>query len=1042
MTERFVQLHLLLARHRGKIFLALLVFGVLAVGWGRRLKLNEDFTDVLPMSSPGIAEQVKALRHIHQTEQLYVDVAVAAPNSDQLTEAANRMSAALRDVPQLSGVRGEINLAAWRAAYTGLQPQLPWLMDADDLRELEPKLTTAALEKRLAWFKAAMIQPQGMIYKEVARRDPAGISDTVAVKLKALQAGSDAHLAGGYITSTNDCHALITATPAFRSSETGRSAALVAAVLQAARSVEAGFPAGTVKVSVTGAHRSALDNATLIRRDTTRTSAIATVAIAILIMAACRRRWLALLALLPVLFGAMGAVLAFLVAGSLVSAVALGCGSMLIGVAVDYGIYIVYLLDDAPPATREKLARTVASLFPALTFGALTTMAAFFVMFLSPVSGHRQLGWFGAVGVGLAALFALFVLPVFIPVQTTATAQPLPLTTLLQRFFDWRERNTRRILAGLLAGSLVCAWGACRVQFDGDLARLNGVTAETRQDEETIRQNWGQALSLTTIVVEGTSRDQARAKNEQVLAVLKQLSAQKAIAGFSSIAPLQPSAPTRAAHAQAWGAFWTPARWLALSNSLAAAGMKSGFCAEVFTPFLNQLAAPATNDVTNPEWEKLTADFWTERDGRVYVTTMVKVATEQFAALRTAVQAVVPDAMLLNKTALAGEITRIARHALPVFALLVAAVNALLLFLLLGRLELVLATLLPMAAGIFWTLGTLGLLGLPVDVANFVFVIFVVGVGGDYSLFLVLSELEPWRGRSHRLAATGGAVTMCALTAWLGTGVLVLARHPALFSVGLTALLGISYSLLATLLLVPPAIRWLARRNLHCPPIANPTPAQIRRAVSRLYRFQGPYVSQFAWWKMRADPLFAAVAQAVPLQAEILDLGCGYGLLAHWLTRYHPQRRVQGLDFDARKIQVAQATMPGNPRVDFAACELVEGGDFPRCDVVLLCDVLHYFPLELKAVLLQKTCQALRPGGRLILRDALAQADSAHRAVARSERWAVWLGQNRTRHGLHFADEKTHLTLLREAGFAEVKITVEGGLASNVLLMAIKPVNE
>jgi hypothetical protein len=36
---------------------------------------------------------------------------------------------------------------------------------------------------------------------------------------------------------------------------------------------------------------------------------------------------------------------------------------------------------------------------------------------------------------------------------------------------------------------------------------------------------------------------------------------------------------------------------------------------------------------------------------------------------------------------------------------------------------------------------------------------------------------------------------MCALTALLGTGVLVLAHHPALFSVGLTALLGISFSL-------------------------------------------------------------------------------------------------------------------------------------------------------------------------------------------------------------------------------------------------------
>jgi predicted RND superfamily exporter protein len=84
-----------------------------------------------------------------------------------------------------------------------------------------------------------------------------------------------------------------------------------------------------------------------------------------------------------------------------------------------------------------------------------------------------------------------------------------------------------------------------------------------------------------------------------------------------------------------------------------------------------------------------------------------------------------------------------------VFGLLVAALNAFLIFLLLGRIELVLVTLLPMAAGIFWTLGTLGLSGLPIDVANFVFVIFVVGVGGDYSLFLVLSELEPLRGHAR-----------------------------------------------------------------------------------------------------------------------------------------------------------------------------------------------------------------------------------------------------------------------------------------------------
>ena len=1043
MADRFVQLHLFLARHRGAVLLGFVLFAAVAVWLGQRLKLNEDFSDVLPMSSPAIAEQVEALKHLRQAEMLYVDVAVAHPQAEQLSAAAAQMAAALRTVPQLVDVRGEIDLAGLGAAYAELPAQLPGLLNSNELRALEPRLAPAALEKRLAWLRQAMMQPQGLMFAPVAQADPVGLSDAVGKQLRALQAGAgDARLAGGYITSADGCHVLLTATPGFRSSETGKSAGLIAAVLHAARLVEAQFPPGAVSIAVTGAHRSALDNATLIRRDTTRTSVVATVAIAVLIVVASRRRGLALLALVPVLFGALGAVTVFYLTGDRVSAVALGCGSMLIGVAVDYGIYLVYQLDDAPPATREELARTVASLAPAVTFGALTTMAAFFVMFLSPVSGHRQLGGFGALGVGLAAAFALFILPVFTPVQAAAVWRPLPLTTLLQRWAAWRAGHTRLILAVLALLTLAGVIGVSRLKFDGDLARLNGVTVGTRQDEAAIRKTWGQALSLTTILVDGATRDEALAKNERVLGALEPLRDGNVVASFSSVAPLLPSAATRAANVRAWQDFWTPDRRSDVRDALAAAGAHLDFRAGAFDSFLANLAAlkAAPSAAAGAALDRLTADFWNERDGRFYVTTLVKVADpEKFRQLRAAVKAAVPDARLLNKAALSEDITRIARRALPWFAVLVTALNAVLLFLLLGRLELVLVTLLPMAAGIFWTLGTLGLLGLPVDAANFVFVIFVFGVGGDYSLFLVLSELEPLRGRPGRTAAAGGAVTMCALTALLGTGVLVLARHPALFSVGLTALLGISFSLLATLLLVPLSVRWLAEGKARRHAIARPTAAQTRRAVSRLYHFQGPYVAQFAYWKMKTDPLFGAVDAAVPPRGEILDLGCGYGLVAHWLTWFHPERRVRGLDFDVAKIRVAQATASANAQVSFELVELLAPAELPPCDCVLLCDVLHYFPTALKAELLRKIFAALRPGGRLIIRDALAGKNTGHRMVARMERWAVWLGQNRTRHGLHFETEQAHWVLLREAGFTKIGVAGNSGHGSNVRLVAEKP---
>ena len=160
--------------------------------------------------------------------------------------------------------------------------------------------------------------------------------------------------------------------------------------------------------------------------------------------------------------------------------------------------------------------------------------------------------------------------------------------------------------------------------------------------------------------------------------------------------------------------------------------------------------------------------------------------------------------------------------------------------------------------------------------------------------------------------------------------------------------------------------------------------------------------------------------------------------MAHWLTLSTPERRVRGVDFDAEKIRVAQVTARANSQVSFERRDILEWPEYPACDCVLLCDVLHYFPRELKAEVLRKILAALRPVGCLIIRDAMAEENSGHRAVARAEKWAVRLGQNRTRHGLHFEDEKTHLALLREAGFVKVEIRAESGLGSNRLLVAIK----
>jgi hypothetical protein len=99
-------------------------------------------------------------------------------------------------------------------------------------------------------------------------------------------------------------------------------------------------------------------------------------------------------------------------------------------------------------------------------------------------------------------------------------------------------------------------------------------------------------------------------------------------------------------------------------------------------------------------------------------------------------------------------------------------------------------------------------------------------------------------------------------------------------------------------------------------------------------------------------------------------------------------------------------------------------------------DVLHYWTPDKQQLILIKARKALRPEGRLILREAARQANSEHRHVELWERIATRIGHNQTKDGLHFRTIDELTGALKEAGFAEWEIKRNGGNHSNLLLVA------
>ena len=165
-------------------------------------------------------------------------------------------------------------------------------------------------------------------------------------------------------------------------------------------------------------------------------------------------------------------------------------------------------------------------------------------------------------------------------------------------------------------------------------------------------------------------------------------------------------------------------------------------------------------------------------------------------------------------------------------------------------------------------------------------------------------------------------------------------------------------------------------------------------AASERYRVAPPSLRWYAFFKYRMDPCYRRLAALVPERSLTVDLGSGLGMLPVLLGVLGGGREALGVEWDGRKVAAGQAAAAGLDGVrlvegDARACEV------PPCDVVTIVDMLHYFDAASQQALLARAAAALRPGGRLLIREGDAESGGGARFTRWLERLAVRLGWNR-----------------------------------------------
>ena len=128
----------------------------------------------------------------------------------------------------------------------------------------------------------------------------------------------------------------------------------------------------------------------------------------------------------------------------------------------------------------------------------------------------------------------------------------------------------------------------------------------------------------------------------------------------------------------------------------------------------------------------------------------------------------------------------------------------------------------PIVLVLIWVLGTMALLGIPYSLITSIITALAIGIGVDYTIHMIHRYQEefsrvrnPEKAAVRTLATTGSALLGSALTTALGFGVLVFSPVQGLQQFGITSAITIGYSLLVSILVVPPAMTvWGAYENM------------------------------------------------------------------------------------------------------------------------------------------------------------------------------------------------------------------------------------
>lgn len=928
---------------------------LLVIGFAR-LTVDTDIVASLPTGDPVIADAVYIFKHHPVKDKIAIDIGIDVKGPDRLVVISRKVEQALEQSGLFSQVGLDDTGNAVAALVYHLVDQLPLLFTAADLEsKVRPLLTPENIRRQLKQSLNALYGMDGIGQADLIGKDPLGLRNPLLADLSRLIPETTGRIHKGRLISADGKHTLVLATPRHSGTDT-RYAAQIAALMETI-AADLETPGERVELTPVGAYRAALDNETIIRTDVGRALIGTTIGIALLLLLAFSRPLIGLMALVPALAGTILALFVFALFNDHISIMVLGFGGAIISITVDHGIAYLLFVDSADKITGQQASREIRAIG---LLAALTSVGAFATLGLSGFPVFQQLGSFTALGIGFSFLFVHTVFPRIFPGgQGSATAQPRILSRLVDRCTSFGKPAAIGAIG--LALVMPCFFN---LHFNTDLSAMNSMRQATLAADALVQNVWGNIFSRVHLLVEAQDLAGLQEKNDRLLDFLETQEAAGRSTGGLTASRFFPGIRRAGNNLTAWKRFWSPDRIAAVRTSLDTEASRLGFARNAFDSFYLKLSRPAA----------------TEAPGKIPVGLfpLLGISANAAGTRYRQVTGIKPlggysgDRMharlasfvkIFDPTLFSARLGKLLFGTFVKMLVIIGMSVIVLLFIFFADLQLTLMALLPLLFSFSCTLGTLGLLGRPLDIPALMLAIIIFGMGVDYALFMVRAY-QRYQDFSHPLfGLTRMAVFMAAVSTLIGFAFICGAQHNTLKSAGVVSFLGIGYCLVGAFLILPPFLRKRFESDKNRP-AGDP--------VGR-YRHMEAYPRMFAHFKLKYDPMFTELGGLLPDRDGlriIIDIGCGYGVPGCWLLERYPAATIYGIEPDPDRVRVATMALEGQGHIARGAAPQIP--DLPgNADLAVMLDMDHFLDDAAFNLTLARIREKLSEDGRLILRTVI-----------------------------------------------------------------------